>query len=323
MAVPQYLFTQDYIAGNCYFDGTDWRYSATRDAYLIQLSAGVTIQYAPSGTAGTVITWGPAISLTSGFADINSGYGTIPGIGGAAGGPADLAIGGGGSNPNAISFGWGNGTGYALEFLSGLSGGTNIGSLTDQGVLSILHQIISGGWIGAQVSTPSDANTNQSFDAVDGKFSGNLGIGVGADHSGTFPLIVAGAIKCSGLTLTGSLSAAGIQDTLLTANKPVRSDGSKNLVSGDIDITSEVTATGLTAGNFLSWGGTGVTEIPLGASSIGYISGVTSGTLTYDFAVTSVSLVGAPPGLSLNVTTELFVTGFGLTAFNVEKGLVQ
>lgn len=322
MSVPQYLFTQDYIAGNAYYDGTNWRYSATRDAYLIELNSGVSILYAPSGTAGTIITWGPPVNLTTGLLNINSGYGTIPGIGGAAGGPGDLAIGGGGANPFGISMGFGDGSGYTFNWLSGLSGGTNIASLTDTGFFDVIR------WIGIGVSSPSDASPLQQLDvAADGKIAGNLGISAAPDHTGTFALTVGGAIKASGLDITGggTVTLPGIIDGSLSINQPVRSDGSKKLVSGALNLTTaDVTQTGMTAGYFASWASGGLSEIAPGATASNYITGFATGSPTTTTVVQTVALSGTiPPGLTLTVGGVTVVTGYAVQSFNVSNGLVQ
>lgn len=209
--------------------------------------------------------------------------------------PQDLIIAGGGVFPDAASISFGDGSGYELNFINNAS--VQIAQLTDTGNFFALN------WVGAGVGTPSGGGI--SFDTLNAR-TGNLGVGGAPDTSGSDPLKVYG----------------NIISTALTASSPVLSNGSKELVSGQIDLTNSVhiKGTGLNTNGVLLWAGSSVSSI-LGVGSAS-LTEITAGPFGAG-AITSVALTGTvPPGLTLTTTSDTFIQSFSIATHNVTKGVV-
>jgi hypothetical protein len=158
-------------------------------------------------------------------------------------------------------------------------------------------------WLGINQSTRTDGLTN--FDVSgDSALKGNVGIGGVADHSGSYPLKVYGAIRSQSLT----------------ALRPVLSDANQSLVSGQIDLANgvDIKATGITANQVLLWGGaaaTGITGVP--SANVTELPGGDpgTGTITYVTGCNFTTMMCA-------TSSATFSLGFSIATHTVTNGIV-
>lgn len=161
----------------------------------------------------------------------------------------------------------------------------------------------STGWKsdGGTIFFPTDSPTNAKF-----RTDKQLGIG---KAPGAFGLDVSGAANFD----------AAVRFSGLSAGRPMLTNGSKDAVSGLVDIGSgsNVQGTGLGTGDVLGWDGS---KVVAQVGITGQVSEITSVVVVN--VVTSVALSGViPPGLTLDVSTAdtTYVNG---AQHDVTKGLV-
>jgi hypothetical protein len=158
---------------------------------------------------------------------------------------------------------------------------------------------------GGTIWFPTDSPTNLEFRT-------NKKLGIGKAVGTALALDVSGAVQFDNT----------LKMNALTASRPLKLTSGKLLTAAKIDLgsASEVDATGVSAGQILTWDGSKVAGVGTGAS--GDVTEITAGPFGDTF-VKTVALSGTiPAGLTLTVTTDTALTGFSVATHNFVNGII-